>query len=73
VRTGPTYGKIAIFHGGTKLGVFDLYTPSVSHRFIPFFGTSTTPRKSRSFTFYVTGRKNSSASSFAINIDSVIR
>jgi hypothetical protein len=73
VRTGPTYGKLAIHHGATYLGTYDLYTPSVTHRLIAFYGTSTSPVKRRTFTFRAEGKKNTFSTGTHIDLDALIR
>jgi hypothetical protein len=73
VRTGPAYGKLAIYHGATRIGIYDLFTPSVRHRLIPFFGTAATAPKKRTFTFRFTGHKDPSATHSTIDVDALIR
>lgn len=73
VRTGPTYGKLAIFEGHThRLGMYDLYSASPKHKIITFFGTPGTAAKRRTFRIYATGQKSASSSSARIDIDALI-
>ncbi|MBV9873062.1 MAG: S8 family serine peptidase [Frankiaceae bacterium] len=72
-RTGPAYGKFAVFRGGTKLGEYDLYSAKAGHATFTFFGDAATPKKSRAFELYVTGRKNPLSSGTTVNVDSFTR
>lgn len=73
VRTGPGYGKLAIYRGRThRLGTYDLYSASPNHKIITFFGTPGTADKRRTFRFYATGKKNALSSSARIDIDALI-
>jgi hypothetical protein len=72
-RTGPADGKLAVFHAGNKVGEIDLYSPTPKHRLFTFFGDAATKKKSRTFTFYVTGRKNPASHGLAVDIDALIR
>jgi hypothetical protein len=71
--TGPTYGKIAVFQAGTKVGEFDLFSAKAGHKSFTFYGDATTPRKARTFTFYVTGRKSRFSSGTTVDLDAFIR
>jgi hypothetical protein len=71
VRTGPMYGKLAIDRGGTTIGTYDLYSPTVKHLHIAFFGSAKTPVKTRTFTIRYLGRKNPLSTSRTINVDAL--
>lgn len=71
VRSGPMYGRLAIDRGATTIGTYDLYSPTVKHLRIAFFGTSKTALKMRTFTFRYTGRKNPLSTSRTVNVDAL--
>ncbi|HVT22569.1 MAG TPA: hypothetical protein VHE57_14405 [Mycobacteriales bacterium] len=56
VRTGNTYGKLAIFHGKKRIATTNLFSASPGHKLIDFFGSVHTARKVRTFTFRCTGK-----------------
>jgi hypothetical protein len=72
VRTGPSFGKLAIFRGAKKIGTYDLYSKSVKHAVIPFYGTPTGAVQSRRFTIYAAGRKNPQSTSRRIDVDALV-
>lgn len=69
VRTGPTYGKLAIFLGKKLVGRYDLFSSAPAHKTIPFFGGPNTPGKSRTFVFKCTGAKVSFSSGTTVGLD----
>jgi hypothetical protein len=71
VRTGPAYGHLAIYQGTTRLGTFDLYSPTIAHTRIAFFGTATTPIEMRSFTFRYTGGRDAKSMSATVDLDAL--
>jgi hypothetical protein len=68
-RVGPTSGKLAIFHGKTKVQTVDLFNASAGHRLIDFFGSSSTPRRVRTFTFVCTGKHGPFTNKSVVSID----
>lgn len=71
VRTGPAYGKLAIYHGGKKVTTVDLYSPSVGHEVIPVFGDEGSPLKTRRFTFRYIGEKSGPSTAATIDLDAL--
>jgi Subtilase family len=71
VRTGPMYGKLAIDHGSRTIATYDLYSPTIKHLHIVFFGTSKTALRSRTFTFRYTGGKNPRSTSRTVDVDAL--
>jgi hypothetical protein len=71
VRTGPMYGDLGIYHGATRIGRYDLYSPTLKHLRIVVFGTAKTALERRTFTFRYTGRKNPQSTSRTINLDAL--
>jgi Subtilase family len=71
VRTGPAYGTVEIDHGSTTIGSYDLYSPTIRHLRIVFFGSPTTPVATRTFTFRYTGRKNPQSTSPTVDLDAL--
>ncbi|HWA65178.1 MAG TPA: hypothetical protein VG899_02260 [Mycobacteriales bacterium] len=69
VRTGPTYGKLAIFQGPKRIGTYDLFSSAPGHTTIPFFGGIHTPAKTRTFTFKCTGVRGTFSSGTTVGID----
>jgi hypothetical protein len=69
VRTGPTYGKLAIFQGGKHIGTYDLFSSAPAHTTIPFFGGARTPAKARTFTFKCTGVPGTFSSGATVALD----
>jgi hypothetical protein len=69
VRTGPTYGELAVFRGTHRVATLDLFTPSPGHTTMEFFDSSAGKVRSRTFTFRFTGRKNVFASNDVVDID----
>lgn len=69
VRTGNTYGKLAIFRGKTKVMTADLFSAASGHKLIDFFGSETTPRKARTFTFRYTGKHSPFTDRAKVDID----
>jgi hypothetical protein len=71
VRTGPEYGKLGIYHGATKLGSYDLYSPSARHKRLQFFVARSATPKRRTFTFRYLGKKNRAATSKIVDVDAL--
>lgn len=69
VLTGPTLGKLAVFHGSKRVKVIDLYSPRVHRRTITFFGGHSAPLARRTFTFRATGSKNRFSTGRAVDLD----
>ncbi|HVW81322.1 MAG TPA: hypothetical protein VHB69_10340 [Mycobacteriales bacterium] len=69
VRTGPSYGKLAIFQGKKRIGTYDLFSSSPAHTTIPFFGGPRTPAKVRTFTFKCTGVRGTFSSGATVALD----
>jgi hypothetical protein len=69
VLTGPTFGKLAVFHGTKKVKVIDLYSPSTKRQTIQFFGGTTTPLTLRTFIFRCTGKKNPFSTGRTVDLD----
>jgi hypothetical protein len=72
VRTGPTYGKLAILHGTKRLKVVDLYSAGHGRAVVPFFGSAGTPVKRRTFTFRYTGRHSPFSTGTLVDVDALI-
>jgi hypothetical protein len=72
VRTGPTFGKLAIFHGKTRVAVVNLYSAGRRTAFVPFFGSTRTPLKRRTFTFRCTGRHSPFSTGSTVDIDALV-
>jgi hypothetical protein len=73
VRTGPSYGKLAIVEGRShQLGTYDLYSAAPKHKIITFFGTPGSADKRRTFRIYATGHKRRFSTSSRIDIDALI-
>jgi hypothetical protein len=70
-RVGPTYGKLAIFRGSTRIKTIDLFNGSAAHRLINFYGSASTPRKSRTFTFRCIGKHGPFTNQSTVDIDAV--
>jgi pseudomonalisin len=69
LRTGPSYGKLAVYFGRTRLTTIDLYARSSGYRTIRFYsGGSAT----RTFSLRYTGLRNSSSRGTTITLDGLI-
>ncbi|HVV74742.1 MAG TPA: hypothetical protein VHC43_01805 [Mycobacteriales bacterium] len=69
VRTGNTYGKLAIYLGKSRIMTADLFSAAPGHKLIDFFGSTTTPRKRRTFTFRYTGKHSPFTDKTTVDID----
>jgi hypothetical protein len=69
VLTGPTLGKLAVFHGRKKIKVIDLYSASTKRKTIRFFGGTSSALTQRTFTFRDTGSKNPFSTGRAVDLD----
>jgi hypothetical protein len=68
-RTGNTFGKLAIFKGKKRVATADLFSASPGHKLIDFFGSASTPRKVRTFTFRCTGKHGPFTDKATVAID----
>ncbi len=69
VRTGPAYGRLAIFHGASRVKVIDLFSTSPGRILVGFFGGARTAVKRRTFVFRETGTRSGLPSGTAVNLD----
>ena len=69
VRTGDTYGKLAIFQGKKRIATADLFSAAPGHRLIDFFGSANTLRKERTFTFRCIGKHSPFTDKSTVDID----
>lgn len=66
-RVGPAYGKLAVFEGGTRLGIINLYSRHAYLARIRIFSAKSTA--SRGFDFVCLGKKSASSSATTVDID----
>jgi hypothetical protein len=69
VRTGPTYGKLAVFLGNKHVGTYDLFSSAPGHTTIPIFGGAHTTAKARTFIFKSTGVRGTFSSGATVGLD----
>jgi len=71
VRTGNTFGKLAIFQGKKRIATADLFSASPGHKLIDFFGSVGSHRKKRTFTFRCIGKHGPFTDRTTVAIDGV--
>ncbi|HVX68258.1 MAG TPA: S53 family peptidase [Mycobacteriales bacterium] len=71
VRTGDSFGKLAIFHGKKRVATADLFSAAPGHKLIDFFGAVGTTRKKRTFTFRCIGKHSPFGDRTTVNIDGI--
>ncbi|HEX3899581.1 MAG TPA: hypothetical protein VHW74_10445 [Mycobacteriales bacterium] len=69
VRTGPTYGKLAVFLGNSHVGTYDLFSSAPAHTTIPIFGGIHTKAKARTFIFKCAGVRGTFSSGTTVALD----
>jgi kumamolisin len=71
VRTGPSFGKLAIYLGAKRVRTVDEYSRHNGHETVSFFGGRHTPRRHRVFQLRYAGAKNARSSSTTVDVDAV--
>ncbi|HVT65497.1 MAG TPA: hypothetical protein VHD81_10100 [Mycobacteriales bacterium] len=69
VRTGNTFGKLAIFRGKTRIATADLFSAAPGQKLIDFFGSANTERRKRTFTFKCIGKHSPFTDKSTVDID----
>jgi kumamolisin len=69
VLTGPNRGRLAVYHGNTKIKTIDLFGSVPLKETVTIFGNSATPRQHRSFTIRCLGKKAALSHGTSIGID----
>jgi hypothetical protein len=70
-RTGPSYGKLAVLRGSTRVKVINLFAARPGRILVRFFGGPHTPVKRRTFTFRATGTRSGQSSGTAADVDAL--
>ncbi|MGN6473151.1 MAG: S53 family peptidase [Mycobacteriales bacterium] len=68
-RVGPTFGKIAVFRGKTRVKTIDLFKAGAGHKAIAFYGSPRAARKVRTFSFVCIGKHGAFTNKTTVNID----
>ncbi len=71
VRVGPTYGKLAVFRGRTRIKTIDLFNAAPGHRLIKFYGSASARRKARTFTFRCVAKHGPFTNKSTVDIDAL--
>jgi hypothetical protein len=71
VRTGDTFGKLAIYRGKKRVATADLFSAAPGHKLIDFFGSANTQRKQRTFTFKCIGKHSRFTDRSTVDIDAL--